>query len=105
MTKTPAQRQSAYRARRAHAGPDGNGERHLSVWIDTSTWLALARLARRYAVTKRSMIERLVVAQEEHILAAIEPDSPQWCVYFDDKPLRRNGADHGPERSANMPPT
>ena len=105
MAKTAAQRQSAYRARRAHAGPDGNGERHLSVWIDTSTWLALARLARRYAVTKRSMIERLVLAEEERILAAIEFDSPQWCAYFDDKPLRRNDADHGPEQGANAPPT
>lgn len=105
MAKTAAQRQSAYRARRAHAGPDGNGERHLSVWIDTSTWLALARLVRRYAVTKRSMIERLVRAEEERILAAIEPDSPQWCAYFDDKPLRRNDADHEPEQAVTAPPT
>jgi hypothetical protein len=105
MTKTAAQRQAAYRARRAHAGPDGNGERHLSVWIDTSTWLALARLARRYAVTKRSMIERLVLAQEERILAAIEPDSPLWRAYFDDKPLRRNDADHGREHDVSMTPT
>ena len=105
MAKTAAQRQAAYRARRSHAGLDGNGERHLSVWIDTSTWLALARLARRYAVTKRSMIERLVLAEDELILAAIEPDSPQWRAYFDDKPLRRNNADHGPGQGANMPPT
>ena len=105
MAKTAAQRQSTYRARRAHAGPDGNGERHLSVWIDTSTWLALARLARRYAVTKRSIIERLVLAEDERILAALEPDSPQWCAYFDDKSLRPNDADHRPEHGANMPPT
>ena len=89
MAKTAAQRQAAYRARRNHAGHDGSGERSLSVWISTSTWLAIARLARRYAVTKR-------------VLAAIELDSPQWHAYFDDTPLRHNDAFGEPEKEENM---
>ena len=39
MAKTAAQRQAAYRTRRPHAGNDGNGERRLSVWIDTGASL------------------------------------------------------------------
>jgi hypothetical protein len=105
MAKTAAQRQAAYRARRPHAGHDGNGERRLSVWIDTSAWLALGRLARRYGVTQREVIQRLLVAEDERILAGIELDSPQWRAYFDEAPLRRNGGDQGPEKGENIPPS
>jgi hypothetical protein len=94
MAKTTAQRQAEYRARRAHAGPDGNGERRLSTWLDTSTWLALDRLARRYAVTHRAMIEQLVRAEDERVLATIEPDSPHWRAYFNDTLLLRNDDGH-----------
>lgn len=105
MAKTAAQRQAAYRARRLHAGQDGNGERRLSVWVDTSTWLALARLARRYAVTQRTIVERLIRAEDEHVLAAIEPDSPQWREYFDDRLLRSNGDDPRDEHAQTMSPS
>ncbi|MER2543409.1 MAG: hypothetical protein ABTS16_08150, partial [Candidatus Accumulibacter phosphatis] len=60
MAKTAAQRQAAYRARRPHAGEDGNGERRLNLWVSTHTDLAIERLARRYCVTKREIVERLV---------------------------------------------
>ena len=105
MAKTAAQRQAAYRARRPHAGNDGNGERHLSVWIDTRASLALARLARRYAVTQRALVERLVIAEDERILAGMELDSPQWRAYFADTSLRSN--DGGPihETGENMAPS
>jgi hypothetical protein len=102
MAKTAAQRQAAYRARSHHAGHDGNGERRLSVWVGISTWLAIARLARRYAVTRRALIERLVLEEEERALAAIELDSPQWNEYFDNKPLRHNGAIREPEQEESM---
>lgn len=53
MALTTAQRQAAYRARRATAGESGNGDRRLDMWMSTEADLALARLARRYAMTKR----------------------------------------------------
>ena len=93
MAKTAAQRQAAYRARRPHAGNDRNGERRLSVWIETRASLALARLARRYAVTQQALIEQLVVAEDERILAGIEPDSAQWRAYFPNPSLRSNDGD------------
>lgn len=105
MAKTTAQRQAAYRARRPHAGNDGNGERRLSVWIDTRASLALARLARRYAVTQRGLIEQLVIAEDERILADIELDSMQWRTYFADTSLRGNGDDQLHEKGENMAPS
>jgi hypothetical protein len=102
MAKTAAQRQAAYRARRNHAGHDGGGERRLSVWVSTSTWLAIARLARRYAVTQRALIERLVIKEDERVLAAIELDSPQWHAYFNDQLLRHNDALREPGKEENM---
>lgn len=98
MAKTAAQRQAAYRARRPYAGNDGNGERRLSVWIDTCAGLALARLARRYGVTQRALIERLVIAEDEHILSGIELDSPQWREYFGDTALRGNEGNGEPNQ-------
>jgi len=101
MAKTAAQRQAAYRARRPHSGHDGNGERRLSVWIETGASLALARLARRYAVTQQTLIEQLVVAENERILAGIEPDSAQWRAYFIDTSLRGNDGDQINEKFPN----
>lgn len=82
MAKTAAQRQAEYRARRPHAGDDGNGERRLSLWVRSGTALALGRLARRYCVTKQEMIERLVIAEDDRVLSDIELDSPEWDAYF-----------------------
>ena len=47
MPTSNAQRQAAYRARRPHAGEDGNGERRLNLWSvrapiwPSNDWLAV----------------------------------------------------------------
>ncbi|MEF8768873.1 hypothetical protein [Candidatus Accumulibacter contiguus] len=82
MAKTAAQRQAAYRARRPHAGEDGNGERRLNLWVSTHTDLAIERLARRYCVTKREIVERLVIAVDDRIIATLDIDAPEWDQYF-----------------------
>ena len=82
MTQTTAQRQAAYRARRETAGKDGNGERWLDMWVSTEADLALARLALRYAVTRRQMLERLVMRADDAIVRRLDPDSTQWDAYF-----------------------
>jgi hypothetical protein len=71
MAKTAKERQEAYRKRRPHAGTDGNGERRLNTWIGTGASLALERLSNRYGVTKREMLERLIVAEDKRILSGI----------------------------------
>ena len=82
MAKTPAQRQAAYRARRPYAGKDGNGERRLNLWIDTSSSLALDRLVRRYGVTKREFLEKMILEADEAILRTLDLETPEWDRYF-----------------------
>jgi hypothetical protein len=82
MAKTPAQRQAEFRANRHKAGADGNGQRRLNAWLDTSAALALERLARRYAVTQRQLLERLIREEDARILQTIELDSKEWNDYF-----------------------
>ena len=87
MAKTAAERQAQYRARRPHAGNDGNGERRLNLWLSTQADLALERLARRYCVTKREIIERLVIAEDDSVSSGIDFDSPEWSEYFSTVPV------------------
>lgn len=60
MAKTAAERQAAYRASRYNAGLNGEGEQRLNTWVSTGAHLALERLARRYGVTQREVLERLI---------------------------------------------
>jgi xanthine/CO dehydrogenase XdhC/CoxF family maturation factor len=59
----------------------------VSMWLSTGGALALARLAYRYGITQRELIERMVLAEDERVLATIHSDSPEWDSYFARKPL------------------
>lgn len=85
MAKTPAERQRELRARRQFRGTDGNGEREIKVWVNTRAALALDRLASSYGVTKRELIERLVIAEENKKLAGVSSNSAEWKEYFNEK--------------------
>ena len=85
MAKTAAERQKEYRAQRQFAGEDGNGERRISAYVSTRAALALDRLAKSYGVTKRQMLERLVIDQEDRLLKNIKSDTPEWDKYFGEK--------------------
>ena len=88
MAKTTAERQAAFRARQVQSGINSDGQRRISVWVSTSCALALRRLARRYGVTQQAFIERMLLAEDERILAAIPSDSAEWNEYFGLAPLR-----------------
>ena len=90
MASTTAQRQARYRANRPIAGTDGNGERRLNTWVDSRTYFALARLADRYGVTKREMIERLVRTEDDRILETLDIEKPEWDQYMQSGTLRSN---------------
>jgi hypothetical protein len=79
-TRTPAERQAVYRKARPTAGE--NRERRISAWVSTGTTLALNRPASRYDVTKREMLERLIKAADDEIVATLDPASPEWEAYF-----------------------
>jgi transitional endoplasmic reticulum ATPase len=69
------------------------------------TPIAQAAAPARYAVTQRALIEQLVIAEDERILADIELDSMQWRTYFADTSLRSNGDDQLPEKGEYMAPS
>lgn len=77
--KTTAQRQADYRRRRPVAGD--NGERRINTWVSTAAALALRRLAERSGVTRRAMLENLIMDAEEEVLASMETDE-QWAEHF-----------------------
>ena len=78
MAKSAAERQREYRSRRN----DGEGDRRINTWVSTGTDLALDRLAKRYGVTKRQVLERLIGDADKSILCTLELDSPEWKSYF-----------------------
>ena len=83
MAKTVAERRAEYRARRALAGENQNGERRISTWVNTSTTMALRRLAKRHGVTQREIIERLIRGEDEAIRKTMTMDSPEYREYHD----------------------
>lgn len=80
MARSNAERQQTYRQRRPKAGD--NGERRLNTWITTGAALALQRLARHYAVTKREMLERIILEADDTILKTLPADSPELNAYL-----------------------
>lgn len=82
MAKTTAERQAAFRARQSSKRAEGDGKRRVSVWLSTRCALALARLARRYGVTQQALLEQMLQAEDDRILATIASDSEGWHEYF-----------------------
>ncbi len=78
MAKTSAERQAAYRSRRN----DGEGERRIDTRVSVSAHLALDRLAQRYRVTRRQMLERLITEADDAILKTLHIDTPEWDIYL-----------------------
>jgi hypothetical protein len=84
MSKTVAQRQSEYRARR----DDGDGERRINTWVSCTAYFALKRLARRHGVSRRHILEHLICEADAALLKTLSSDTPQWDEYFDTKRKR-----------------
>ena len=81
MAQTNAQRQAAYRAR--HLKDESGTDERISLLVDLHAKRALERLATRYAVTQRAMLERLVKNAESAMLDTLTPD--EQASYYSDK--------------------
>ena len=79
MAQTNAQRQAAYRERHLKA-EQGEGER-LSMVLDAKSKLALKRLAIRYGVTQREVLEGLIDEAETALLKKLS--SAEQIEYYD----------------------
>ncbi len=82
MAMTAAERQKEYREKRPFAGDDGNGERRVSAYVSTKAALALHRLADIHGITKREILERLLLAEDERVLRELDLDSPERKKYL-----------------------
>ncbi len=69
VTKTPAktaaERQKAYRERRAKEV----GEQRINAWVSARAIKALNSLALRYGVTQKIMLERLILNADDGVIA------------------------------------
>ncbi|MEI7431964.1 MAG: hypothetical protein WCL27_16050 [Betaproteobacteria bacterium] len=86
MAKSSAERQAAYRSRHFE-----NEDRHverLNLVIDIDTKKRLARLSKCYGVTKRAMLERLVMQAEQDALYEADTISSTGCAEYFSGELR-----------------
>jgi hypothetical protein len=80
VAKTAAERQKEYRANRQLAGE--NGERRVTAYVSTRAAFALQRLSNSYGVTKREMLERLLIAEEDKVIKELDLDSEEGRKYL-----------------------
>jgi xanthine/CO dehydrogenase XdhC/CoxF family maturation factor len=52
------------------------------MWLSTGAAFAMARLASRYGVTRRELVENMLLAEDERVLATMAIDTPEWDAYF-----------------------
>jgi len=78
MAKTVLERQQDYCNRRKRT----DSERRLSTWLATPAHCALKRLARHHGMTRRAMIEQLLISADDKVLAKLDIDAPEWDRYF-----------------------
>lgn len=78
--RTTKERQAEYRKKRPTSGD--NGERRINTWVVTKASLALERLAGHYGVTKRAMLERLIIGADQQIINSLDIDSEEWDEYW-----------------------
>ncbi|MBE7567551.1 hypothetical protein, partial [Acidithiobacillus sp. HP-11] len=63
----------------------------INTWVSTGASLALARLARHNGVTKREMLEQVLMAEEARVTSGME--EAEQTAY--DSVLRSNGVSKG----------
>ena len=79
MAKTAAERQRDYRSRRGEAGE--NGERRLNLWVPTGTAITLQRLATLHGVTKRQILEDLLLKEETLVTKNMTEEQFESYIY------------------------
>lgn len=80
--KTNAERQATYRKNRVTAGENGDGEKRLHTFVSIGTTFALGRLAKHYGVTRRDILEKMILEADSEIQKTLELDSEEWNQYF-----------------------
>ena len=90
MAKTVAERQRDYRARRGEAGE--NGERRLNLWIPTGAAITLQRLATFHGVTKRQILEDLLLKEDTLVTKNMTQEQFDAYVFSGIRKSRQNSS-------------
>jgi hypothetical protein len=101
MAMSAAERQRAYRQRRASAGE--HGERRISAWVSTRAYCDLHRLAAHNGLTVREVIEELIRAEVERLVATL--DDEQFERFLSAPARTRRGTLRRNEASKASTPT
>lgn len=87
MAKTSAERQAAYRAKRA--GKDSS-ERRLNTWVSAEVYSTIEKLARRYGITRRALVESLVLSELKPAESApVAKPAPPRAARAETRKMRR----------------
>ena len=81
MAQSNAERQAAYRAR--HLKDENGTDERLNLLVDIHTKRALERLATRYSVTQRAMLQTLITDAEKALVNTLS--SNEQASYYDGK--------------------
>ena len=81
MAQSNAERQAAYRAR--HLKDENGTDERLNLLVDIHAKRALERLAARYSVTQRVMLQTLITDAEKALVNTLS--SNEQASYYDGK--------------------
>ncbi len=85
MAQSNAERQAAYRQR--HLKDENATDERLSLLVDIHAKRALERLAARYGVTQRAMLQTLITDAERVVVNALT--GSEQASYYDGKNVRQ----------------
>lgn len=80
MPMSNKDRQRQYRLSRKSVGDFG--EYRINTYVTGDTHFNLKRIARRYNISQRQVIELLIGNAHKAIVDKMEIDSPEWNEYF-----------------------
>jgi hypothetical protein len=86
MAKNTKERQQEYRDRQRLNSVD----RRLNLWINSQAYCALERLSDHFRITKREVIEQLIVILDSDVTKIRKLDPSEWDEYSNEKALRSN---------------
>jgi hypothetical protein len=82
MTKTLLTRQDNSQQSPHFQRVEGLGQQHVHIWISDGVYLALERLAKCYGITKKDMLEKLIVDEDEKVLHGTNLESAEGQRYL-----------------------
>lgn len=93
MSKTNAERQTDYRRKSVDLN-DKDGERRINTFVRSQAYYALRRPAAHRGVSKKEIIETLLIEADELATKEMDIDSTEFDEYFfretKNSPLRSN---------------